>query len=354
MAKQTKKKFEQYGSEFYVLATEIKHILEQNKLDGTSQKQQVEELWISEKLFRDEILKYKYSTQVYKKFIQKIRHIDRNILYAKIYFRESSEVFSERITPFLKSEDPEGLKRFAINFNLIQFIRLAWRGPLGAKAEKLYRRVEEARRVLIENNLPLAINSAKIFYRAVPKSNNTLLDMINVAAQGLASAVDKYIGDKKGEYSRVFCSVILGRVSGNLIKLNSETSLHFYPSDRKILYKANAIKARQGIKDVVELAAAINAAFAADAKEGLVVPKEKVTAAQLQELLNAATMVSVELTAKDAGDGSICNAYDFASSDSPTAEENLITTETNETIGKLISELPPLYRKVLKLRGINF
>ena len=115
--------------------------------------------------------------------------------------------------------------------------------------------------------------------------------MINVAAQGLASAVDKYIGDKKGEYSRVFCSVILGRVSGNLIKLNSETSLHFYPSDRKILYKANAIRSRQGIKDVVELANAINAAFAADKAEGLVVPKEQVTPAQLQELLNAATMV---------------------------------------------------------------
>ena len=353
MAKQPKKKFEQYGNEFYTLATEIKHILEQNKLDGTSQRQQVEELWLSEKLFRDEILKYKYSTQVYKKFIQKIRHIDRNILYAKIYFRESSETFSEFITPFLKSEDPEGLKRFHINFNLIQYIRLSWRGPLGAKAEKLYRRVEEARRVLIENNLPLAINSAKIFYRAVPKSNNTLLDMINVAAQGLASAVDKYIGDKKGEYSRVFCSVILGRVSGNLIKLNSETSLHFYPSDRKILYKANAIRSRQGIKDVVELANAINAAFAADKAEGLVVPKEQVTPAQLQELLNAATMVSVELTAKDEDDGTY-NAYDFTPDEKESAEENLIQTETNETIGKLISELPPLYRKVLRLKGINF
>jgi DNA-directed RNA polymerase sigma subunit (sigma70/sigma32) len=354
MGKQSKKKFEQYGNEFYWLATEINHILTENKLDGTSQKEQVEELWLSERLFRDEILKYKYSTQVYKKFIQKIRHIDRNILYAKVYFRESSETFSEKITPYLKSEDPEGLKAFSINFNLIQYIRLAWRGPLGAKAEKLYRRVEQARRVLIENNLPLAINSAKIFYRAVPKSNNTLLDMINVAAQGLSSAVDKYTGDKNGEYSRVFCSVILGRVSGNLIKLNSETPLHFYPSDRKILYKANSIRGRQGIKDVTELAAAINSAFAADAREGLVVPKDQVTPAQLQELLNAASLVSVELTAKDDEDGSNCNAYDFTPSDEPSAESNLIQTETQERIGKLISELPPLYRKVLRLRGINF
>lgn len=353
MAKQPKKKYEQYGNEFYTLATEISHILARNKLDETTQKEQVEELWLSERLFRDEILKYKYSTQCYKKFIQKIRHIDRNILYAKVYFRESSETFSAKITPYLKSEDPEGLKKFKINFNLIQFIRLSWRGPLGAKAEKLFRRVEQARRILIENNLPLAINSAKIFYRSVPKSNNTLLDMINVSAQGLASAVDKYIGDKNGEYSRVFCSVILGRVSGNLIKLNSETSLHFYPSDRKILYKANSIRGRQGIKEVNELAAAINAAFAADAKEGLVVPKEQVTAAQLQELLSAATLISVELTTKDEDDESY-NAYDFTPDDKSTAEENMIASETNERIGKLISELPPLYRKVLRLKGIAF
>ncbi len=351
--KTPKKKYEQYGQEFYVLATEISHILAKNKLDDTSQKEQVEELWLSEQLFRDEILKYKYSTQVYKKFIQKIRHIDRNILYAKVYFRESSETFSSHITPYLKSEDPEGLKKFKINYNLIKFLRDSWRGPLGAKAEKLYRRVEQARRILIENNLPLAINSAKIFYRSVPKSNNTLLDMINVAAQGLASAVDKYVGDKNGDYSRVFCSVILGRVSGNLIKLNSETPLHFYPSDRKILYKANSIRGRQGIKDVTELAAAINSAFAADAKEGLVVPKDQVTPAQLQELLNAATLVSVELTSKDEDDGTY-NAYDFTPDDKTSAEENLIITETNDKIGRLISELPPLYRKVLKLRGISF
>ncbi len=353
MAKTPKKKYEQYGNEFYVLATEISHILAKNKEDETSQREQVEELFLAEQLFRDEILKYKYSTTVFKKFIQKIRHIDRNILYAKVYFRESSETFSAKITPFLKAEDPEGLKKFKINYNLIQFIRLSWRGPLGAKAEKLYKRVERARRVLIENNLPLVINVAKLFFRKVPKSSVTLMDMIAVSAMGLASAVDKYTGDKNGQYSEVFRSVALGRATGNLIKLYSETPLHFYPSDRKILYKANSIRGRQGIKDVTELANAINSAFAADAKEGLVVPKDQVTPAQLQELLNAATLVSVELTAKDDEDGSF-NAYDFTPDDKASAEENLIQTETHDTVSKLISELPPLYRKVLRLRGVNF
>ena len=350
MAKKQKKTFEIYDNSFYWVATEISHILAKNKEDGTTQQQQVEELFLAERLFKEEVLKYKYSSTVYKKFIQKIRHIDRNILYAKIYFRENSETFSQELTPFLKSEDPEGLKRFAINFNLIQFIKQNWRGSLGTKADKLYKRVERARRMLIENNLPLVINVAKLFFRKVPRSSVTLMDMIAVSAMGLASAVDKYTGDANGEYSKVFMSVAMNRATGNLIKLYSETPLHFYPSDRKILYKANSIRGRQGIKDVTELAAAVNAAFLADSKEGMVVPKGQVTPIQLQELLNAATLVSVECTIDDED----FSAYDYTPDDKANAEENMIATETNETIGKLITELPPIYRKVLRLKGVNF
>jgi len=350
MAKKPKKTFESYDNSFYWLATEISHILAKNKEDGTTQKEQVEELFLAERLFKEEILKYKYSTQVFKKFISKIRHIDRNILYAKIYFRENSETFSRDVTPFLKSENPEGLKKFNINFNLIQFIKTSWRGPLGTKADKLYKRVERARRILIESNLPLIVNVAKLFFRKVPRSGVTLMDMIAVSAMGLASAVDKYTGDVNGEYSKVFLSVCMNRATGNLIKLYSETPLHFYPSDRKILYKANSIRGRQGIKDPTELAAAVNAAFLADSKEGMVVPKGQVTPIQIQELLSAATLISVECTIDDED----FSAYDYTPDDKANAEENLIATETNDKIGKLISEMPPLYRKVLKLRGVNF
>jgi DNA-directed RNA polymerase specialized sigma subunit len=350
MNKKKPKTYETYSNDFYWLATEISHILARNKLEGTSQREQVEELMEAEKAFKEEILKYKFSTQVYKKFIQKIRYIDRNILYSKVYFREGSDVFSREITPFLKKEDAEGLKKFNINYNLIQFIKQNWRGPLGQKAEKLYKRVEKARRILMENNLPLAINAAKLFYRKVPKSNVTLLDMISVSAQGLASAIDKYTGDKNGNYSEVFRSVILGRATGNLIKLYSEVPMHFYPSDRKVMYKANSIRGRQGITDIVELAAAVNEAFAADSKEGLNVPKEQVTASELQSLLNAATLISVEATINDEGFG----AYEYTPDELPNAEQSLINTETNQRISKIISDMPLLHRKVLRLKGINF
>jgi len=351
MNKPTKKKtFQTYSNDFYWLATAISGIIAENKKDGTSQKEQVEELILAEKLFKEEILRYKYSTKVYKQFIDKIRREDCNILYSKIYFREGSDVFSSKITPCLKKEDPEGLKKFNINFNLILFIKNKWRGPLGPKAEKLYQRVHRARRILQENNLPLAINAAKLFYRKVPKSSVTLLDMISVSAQGLASAIDKYTGDKNGNYSEVFRSVILGRAAGNLIKLYSETPMHFYPSDRKVMYKANSIKGRQGIHDIEELTAAVNSAFMADSKEGLNVPKEQVKASDLQSLLNAATLISVEATVNEDGFG----AYDYTPDELPDAEQSLINTETSQKIGQLISKLSLIHRKILKLKGINF
>lgn len=352
MSKSPRKKvFETYDNSFYWLADSIAAILKENKKDNTTQKEQVLELFEAEKAFKEEILRYKFSTKVYHKFIQKIRYVDRNILYAKTYFREGSDTFSRDITPCLKSADAEGLKKFRINFNLILFIRNNWHGAgLGDKAEKLFKRVERARRVLLENNLPLVINAAKLFYRKVPKSSITLIDMISVSAQGLASGVDKYTGDKNGNYSEVFRSVLLGRAAGNLIKEYSSTFLHFYPSDRKIMYKANSIRGRQGITDVVELSSAINVAFEEDARQGLSIPKGKVNPAELQELLNAASLISVEATVNEDGFG----AYDYTPDENLNAEENLMRTQTNEKIAKLISKLPLLHRKVLRLKGVQF
>lgn len=342
-----KKHFEQYGNELYWLATEISHILAKNKEDNTSQKEQVEELILSEKLFKEEILKYKYSTQVYKKFIQKIKVQDHNILFAKPYFRESSGTFSKSISPCLKKNDAEGLKKFDVNFQLIQFIKDNWRGPLGSKAEKLYQRVARARRVLQENNLPLAINCAKLFYRKTPKSHLTLMDMISSAAMGLSSAIDKYKSEK---YSEVFRSVILGRCTGYLIRDYSSTAMHFYPTDRKIMYRANAIRGRQGITEINELTRAVNESFKADAKDGKGVPGFIVQVSDLQDLMFAASTTSVETTVNEDGYG----VYEYTAEDKESIETKLINAEAGLKISKLIEELPVIYRKVLKLKGVNF
>jgi DNA-directed RNA polymerase specialized sigma subunit len=176
------------------------------------------------------------------------------------------------------------------------------------------------------------------------------MDMISTAAMGLSFAIDKYTGDKNGKYSKVFLSVILGRASGNLIRDYSSTSLHFYPSDRKVMYRANSIRGRQGITEINELTAAVNASFEVDKQEGKNIPKNKVQVSELQHLMNASSIISVESTINDDN----LNAYDYTPDENLSAEENLIGIENRTIISKIVKELPILHRKVLKLKGINF
>lgn len=343
------KKQEVFDQSFYKFAGEVTRRIEANK-DGTDQQQQVEELMDAEIKFKETILKYRHSTTVYTKFWNKVCITNKNILSARPYFRESAVTFSKSVTPAIKIKDIDALKTFNINYQLIKFIRENWIGPFPPRAEQLFHRVHKAREVLIENNIPLAINRAKLFYRKTPKSHLTLMDMIGISGSGLAAGIDKYCG----KYTKVFRSVCIGRMVGNLIDAYSETMLHFYPSDRRILYKAHTIRARKGIEDIVELTAAVNQSFKDDEKEGKSVPKNEVTVSELSYLMSAASMVSADSTAQTDDSGTRdYTIYDYTADVSVDTEADYIEKETTAQMLALASKLPLLHRKVLRLKGIK-
>lgn len=334
----------EFDNSFYVLADEITKALEKNK-DGTIQEEQVMKLLDLENRFKETILGYKQSTEVYKKFLQKIRIKNKNILSARPYFRENSKSFSKGVTPAIKAENIEDLKKFNINYQLIKFIRDSWLGPFPKKAEILYQKVTIARNLLIENNMPLAVNRAKLFYRKTQKSHLTLMDFIGICSMGLASGVDKWVG----KYSPVFRSVCIGRMVGNMIDSYSDTTLHFFPSDRRILYKANAIKSRQGIEDVVNLTAAINQSFANDKEEGKSVPKKGVTVGELLNLMSAAAVISVDSVYDDSGE----SIYQQIEDQNENLESKWIEHESTAQMLAHASNLPTLHKKVLKMKGLK-
>jgi DNA-directed RNA polymerase specialized sigma subunit len=344
MAKTPKSFKSTHDPMFAQLVLEVTRAIEANK-DGTSQKQQFEELTLAERLFHESILSsQRISTELYKKFIQLIRVKNKNILSARPFFRESSDTFSAKITPALKANDHEALKVFAINFHFIVFAKKSWIGLWPKKAEILYRRVERARNVLVENNFPLAINRAKIFYRKTPKGHLSFNDMIEASAMGLCAAVDKYTGSYKSN----FCGVIIGRSTGNLIDEYSATQIHFYPTDRRILYRANSIRGRQGITDIVELTKAVNDSFAKDLLEGMTAPKP-VSVVELSDLLAAASLVSADSNVGEQGFG----VYDYTPDNTDNAEESFIKKEETSEIARLAQKLPLINKKVLRLKGIE-
>jgi hypothetical protein len=344
--KKSSKSYE-YDDSFYKLAGEITHRIASNK-DGTDQKQQVEELLDVEIKFKETILKYRTSTKVYAKFWNKVCVTNKNILSARPYFRENAVTFSKKITPSIKAKDMETLKTFNINYQLIKFIRDNWEGPFPARAEQLFHRVHRSREILIENNMPLAINRAKLFYRKTPKSHLSLMDMISICGMGLAAGIDKWCG----AYSPVFRSVCIGRMVGNLIDSYSETMLHFYPSDKRVLYKANSIRGRKGVDDINALTEAVNQSFKDDGKEGKSVPKNEVDASELSYLMCAASTISADQQSSSNEEGSF-SVYDFTADESQDIEKEYAARETTAQMLSLARELPILHRKVLRLKGIK-
>jgi hypothetical protein len=347
-------KSEVFDDNFYTLAADIATAIARNKiaypeyesLNRTeAQKRQVETLLSVEKMFKETILKYRQSTEIYKKFLQKVCIKNKNILSARPYFRETATKFSEKITPAIKQGDIEVLKTFNINYQLISFAREQWLGKFPDRAEVLFKRVESARRLLIETNLPLAVNRAKLFYRKTPRSHLTLIDLIGECSLGLAAGIDKWCGP----YSPVFRSVCIGRMVGNMIDKYSETMLHFYPSDKRVLYKANSIRGRRGIDEAADLAEAVNTAFKEDATEGKSIPKTKVEAGDLSELMNASSPISADSTVNDEGYG----VYSYTYDPRVDIEKSYIEREITGQILSSASKLPILNRKLLRLKGIK-
>jgi DNA-directed RNA polymerase specialized sigma subunit len=333
-----------FDTAFYQLAGEITRALERNK-DGTIQKDQVEELLDAEKKFKETIFRYRQSTEIYKRFLQKVCIQNKNILSARPYFRETAVSFSKRITPAIKADDIEALKKFDINYQFIKFIKDSWLGPFPVRAQQLFERVFKARTILIENNMPLAVNRAKLFYRKTPKSHLTLIDFIGICAMGLAAGVDKWCGT----YSPVFRSVCIGRMVGNMIDSYSETMLHFYPSDKRILYKAHTLRSRRSIDDIKELTEAVKQSFKEDALEGKNVPKTKLDVSELSSLMSAASTVSADATVNDEGFG----VYQFTMDQHQDVEDSYIQKESTQQMLSLAKSLPILHRKVLLLKGLK-
>lgn len=352
------KRQESFDPAFHRLVAEVTAAIARNK-NGTTQEQQVEELLDAERKFKETILKYRQATKIYRKFLDKVCVENKNILSARPYFRETATTFSKKITPAIKAAmlgkkennldseklAIEELKKFDINYQLITFIRSRWLGPFPERAEELFQRVHRARTILIENNMPLAINRAKLFERKTPKGHLSLMDFIGICSMGLAAGIDKWCG----KYSPVFRSVCIGRMVGNMIDSYSETMLHFYPSDKRVLYKAFSIRGRKGIDEIAALADAVNESFKQDEKEGKSIPKNEITVSELSSLMTAASIVSADATVNDEGYG----VYHYTQDGTKDVEGDYMNKESTQQMLSLAKTLPMLHRKILKLKGVK-
>jgi DNA-directed RNA polymerase specialized sigma subunit len=304
------------------------------------QKSQMESLVAAEKAFRLNLVRHRFGEKVYKAFLSYIHEERRNVLAARPFFRERAEVFKASISPQLAARSHKGLYKFAINGQFVQFVftRFGYlfkgKSPVRVQANEVLR----LRKELVEQNLPLAISRAKLFRRKTPASPHMAnMDAVQTAGEGLISAVDKYVLPFAGN----FRAVIIGRATGNLISTYSEPMLHFYPGDRRKIYRAN--KARRRTQEVDKIVESVN--------DGL--PEAmKTNADEIQMLMNASSHLSLDqpVTTPD-------GQNEKASYADCTADQNMLPSdiveqkESQERLAKGLASLSLMERKALALKG---
>lgn len=335
--------------DFQKLAVRVNQALIDNEDLIGDQKAQVEKVMGLEKSFIESLKRHSRGHEVYGLFIEFVLKDLGNILSARPYFREGGPEFTKHITPAIKTKNAKKLMEFKANFMLIKFVVDNWGAPLPKQSENLYNKLVSSRNILIENNIPLAINRAKLFYRKVPKSHLTLLDFVNICTHGLISGIDKY----NGPYTPVWRSVCIGRMVGYMIEEYSRSLIRMFPSDKKILYRANSLKYKLKIDDIVKLTEAVNSSFEADKEEGKSVPKLPITKEYLLTLMNSSSPVSADSILDDDEDNDGMNAYDYLTTSQDEVGDEVEKMDLMRKVIKSSGDLRLIERKIIRLKGVE-
>jgi DNA-directed RNA polymerase specialized sigma subunit len=345
-----KKKFITSDRAFQKLAATVNNAIIKN--DGLigDQKAQVELVTSLERKFKFYIQKYKKCHNIYLKFIHFIIHENRNILSARPYFREIADEFSAKVTPAIRENNIQELMKFDINFQFINFIAKHWNGAFPSKAQRYYVEFLKARQILIENNIPLAINRAKLFYRKTPRSHLSLLDLIDICIAGLISGTDKYAGP----YTKVWRSVCIGRMVGNMIEEYSKTFLRLYPTDKKILYRANSLRFRLKLENnITELTKAVNKSFEQDRIDGKKTPKLPISEVYLRNLLNGVGYISADSKTKSTEESEGISIYDYTPHPQEDVEAQVIKKDLLNKVIRAAQDLEIIEKKIIMLKGVD-
>jgi DNA-directed RNA polymerase specialized sigma subunit len=299
--------------------------------------------------FKIAILKSKHKIDVYSAFIDHIRLNRHNILDARPFFRERKETFSDQISDAFKQERPEILFRYRINYRFVTFVMgLGLFGPT-SRVAILAKKIEALRQELAVVLLPLCINRARVFYRKTPKAHLAHMDMVQNAFEGLLCGMDKYCPEEGQPIDMiVFRSTVIGRISGNLISDYNQTAIHFYPLERRKLYRARkaAVRAVAGGMDSAQIAAIVNEDLGADNTE------LHTTASEIAELMAASSPVSAD-SAPIQDPEAIGLLERYAAPEEGRPDVLVEEKGVMASLAIAFAQLTPYEQKFMRLRGIR-
>lgn len=318
--------------------------------DSRDQKKMLDELIQLEANFKKVILSHKSGNDTYVKFMDFIMNEKGNILSARVYFRERQQTFSSKLFKAFHKKNASMLHKFRINFLFAKWCLekgpvlkeekdgkkskvtgyLNYKGPYKKRLEKMFSQIIETRNKLCENNLPLAINRAKIFWSKVPESHLEYMDLIQTATEGLITALDKFVPP----YRTVFRSTAIGRMTLNMMTDYNDTIVKIPPKEKRILYRAKNAKRKENITDQSKIVDYVNESF------------NGVTESDLSEIEAAAAQV-VDIYEKTENSYSIAEKIFDENNNTETKCESL---QIKFILKIGINDLSPIERKILLLK----
>lgn len=342
------------------------------------QRAQLEKLFELEEHLKLTLLEHPEGEAAINDFFDYILIERRNILDARPYFRERQTDFTDFLSPALKSRDAgaliahihhERIKKCKCDLNEVPkdydgckcpdvltgrhwivshrfnyrfYHYINSKRNLGPEFRDLFRALEHMRQDLCVTNTPLSISRAKIFHSRTAKSHLSYMDLIQISSEGLISAIDKMVPFGDRALGRLLCSVGIGRMTGNMISSISETMLHFYPKDRRLLYRSYKADARTPDVSQEKLAATVN--------DGLL-GNSRTNVTELGQLRTAASMLSIDMSLDDEHKTTVSDSV--ASPETAQPDRIAEGRSVQAALHNAISKLTPFQRKLVLLRGIE-
>jgi DNA-directed RNA polymerase specialized sigma subunit len=315
------------------------------------QRTQLRHLLSLEKRFKRELIRSRKGRRVYEKFIDFIYTQKCGILSARPFFRERHIVFSKRISSALKKKNPKLLYPFRFNYNFIVFAMKVESWGARSEIKKIAKEISEIRNEILVTNTPLAISESRKFWNITPKSHLTYMDIVQIHCNGLLTGIDKFVPlddsnmteeDSLKAY-RTFRAVAIGRMTGDRVSSYNETLIHFYPTDKRKIYRANkALK--QLPKDNInyeEVAKYVNSEIEN--------PHHRTDAEEISKLVSGASVVSGDCVIGEHTETTI-ERFSAPEDEGPAilAEQN----NTNEILRNGLRGLDLMTKKVLKMKGV--
>ncbi len=145
------------------------------------------------------------------------------------------------------------------------------------------------------------------------------------------------------EEYRKFRAVAIGRMIGDRIEQYSETLIHFYPVDKRKIYRAN--KRLRQFPDQIDheaLSQLVNAEVDN--------PAHRTNAAEIADLLASASVLSLDAETESEPDGIISRYVDPATE----GGEKIEKADAMIAMQAAIQDLPMMEKKLLRMRGVSY